>query len=112
MADYQLSLDTIQKLLQDPLAFSAGKPQFKSVPEMNAYLRGKGFRLTDNTAFGPQDPDARQLIYQGPNNVIVKIKTCGYQQGPRMGRATLSVEATDGKGTGWDNTLFKADGNG
>lgn len=112
MADYRLSLNTISSILKDPAAFSRGMPQFKNVPEMDASLHSKGFSLAKNEAFGPDDPEARQLIYQGPNDVIVKVKTRGYAMGPRAGRATLSIEAMDGKGTGWQNVLFKVDGTG
>jgi hypothetical protein len=113
MADFQKSLETIRGLLNDRSAFQDGKPQFKSVMELDQTLRSRGFRLGDNQPFGPQAlGDARQLIYEGPNNVIVKVKTRGYAMGPRANRPTLSIEATDGKGGGWDNVLFKADGNG
>jgi hypothetical protein len=57
-------------------------------------------------------PDARQLIYQGPNNVIVKVKTMGYAGGRRQGVATMSMEITNGKGIEWDNVLCKLDHNG
>jgi hypothetical protein len=112
MADYRLSLNTIHSILQDPAVFSAGRPLFTSVPEMDRSLISKGFALAKNESFGPDEPDARQLIYQGPNDVIVKIKTRGYAMGPRAGRATLSIEAMDGRGTGWENVLFKVDGTG
>jgi hypothetical protein len=112
MADYKASLETINFVLNDPKAFARGKPQFRNVREMDDCLRGKGFALVRNEAFGSDQPDARQLIYQGPNDVIVKVKTRGYERGPRKGRATLSIEALDGKGTGWENVLFKVDANG
>jgi hypothetical protein len=112
MADYKNSLETIYSVVHDARAFEGSKPRFKNVVEMDSFLRTKGFHLTDNQPFGPNEPDARQLIYQGPNNVIIKVKTRGYVQGRRMGRAFMSVEATDGKGTKWENTLFKVDSNG
>jgi hypothetical protein len=115
VADYKQSLNTVKALLDDPAAFKAGKPTFKNVAELDGFLRAKGFKLPagNNTKFGPpDDPDARQMIYMGPNNVVVKVKTAGYEGGPRMGRPTLSIEVTDGKGSLWENTLFKVDAGG
>jgi len=113
---YQDSLSTIQTIVGDPATFRGGKPQWKSVDEMDRFLTGKGFRLSAAEPMGPKGKtDGQQLIYEGPNNVIVKVKTRGYNDnGPpqRVGVATMSIEATDGKGTGWDNVLFKVDSNG
>src|SRR5690242_13072833 len=82
MPGYQDSLNTIQTIVGDPAAFRGGKPQWKTVEEMDRFLTGKGFRLTDAQAMGPKGkPDGQQLIYDGPNNVIVKVKTRGYSDG-------------------------------
>src|SRR5262245_32230438 len=116
MSDYQDSLNTIQTVVGDPAAFQGGKPQWKTTEEMDRYLTAKGFKLTDAQTMGPKGKaDGQQLIYEGPNNVIVKVKTRGYSDGgppQRVGVATMSIEATDGKGTGWDNVLFKVDSKG
>jgi hypothetical protein len=115
MANYKPALDLIKSLLEDPAAFRAGTPVFGSVTELHDYLTAKGFNLPDgnNTAYGPpDDPDARQLVYNGPNNIIIKLKTAGYASGPRRGRATMSIEVADGRGSAWENTLFKVDANG
>jgi hypothetical protein len=63
-----------------------------------------------NDPFGPQG--GRQLIYLGPDNIIIKVKTAGYSDGKRQGVATMSLEVTNGKGVGWEHTLFKVDANG
>jgi len=116
MADYQDSLTTIRAILSDPAAFRLGQPQWKSPAEFDRYLKTKGFRLTNAQAMGPSGlPDGQQLIYEGPSNVIVKIKTRGYNDnGPpqRVGVATMSIEATNGRSTEWADALFKVDGKG
>jgi hypothetical protein len=115
MADYRASLNTISALLNNPAAFQGGRPRFQSVAELDTFLRANGFSLPagNNTKYGPSaDPDARQLVYLGPNNVLVKVKTAGYESGQRKGRATLSIEVTDGKGSLWEHTLFKVDADG
>ena len=113
MSKYKDSLETIQTIVKDPAAFRGGVPQWKSSDEIDQYFTRRGFRLTGGEAWGPKGlPDGQQLIYEGPNNVIVKVKTRGYGEGGperRRGVATMSIEATDGKGTGWDNVLFKVD---
>jgi hypothetical protein len=110
------ALGTIKSLLDDGSAFRDGKPQFQTPEDIDRFATKKGFRLTQATAMGPQGmSDAQQLIWEGPNNVILKVKTRGYgNDGPpqRRGIATMSIEATDGKGTGWNNTLFKVDAQG
>lgn len=112
MADYRKALDLITTMLRDGKAFLNGRPQFRTPEEMHQFLTGKGFTLVRNEAFGPESPEARHLIYEGPHNVIVKVKTQGYAQGRRAGQATMSIEVTDGKGNAWGNTLFKVDGRG
>ena len=101
MSKYKESLETIQTIVKDPAAFRGGVPQWKSSDEIDQYFTRKGYRLTGGDAWGPKDqPDGRQLIYEGPNNVIVKVKTRGYGEGGperRRGVATMSIEATDGK---------------
>jgi hypothetical protein len=107
---YQESLREVQALLKDAQAFRNGRPVFKNVKEFDRYWRRRGFRLLKNEAFGPAG--GRQLIYEGDKNVIVKFKSAGYKDGPRMGKATMSLEVSDGKGVGWENALFKVDGEG
>src|SRR5205809_3936026 len=101
MSDHQNSLNTIRTIVSDAAAFQNGQPQWKSPEEFHRYLTNKGFRLTKTEQMGPKGlPDGQQLIYEGPNNVIVKIKTRGYNDnGPpqRVGVATMSIEASDGK---------------
>jgi hypothetical protein len=105
------SLESARALLQGLLVNRV--PKFKSIRELDAFLRSRGFKLIDNQPYGPKLPDARQLIYQGPDNIIVKIKTRGYAGGPNpRSNGTMSVEITDGKGIEWENTLFKLDSDG
>src|SRR5262249_25598467 len=114
LKEYEQSLQTIRTILNDPAAFKDGKPQFTSVEQLDRYITSKGFTLTKNHPFGPTQEfdDARQLIYEGPNNTVLKFKTRGYETGPRKGTATMSLEATDGRGGGWEDVLFKVDVNG
>jgi len=116
MSNYQQALNTILALLNDPAAFKNGSPQWKTVDEFDNYLKAKGYRITAAEKMGPSTlANGQQLIYEGPNNVIVKIKTRGYNDhGPkqRVGVGTMSIEATDGKGTKWENAIFKVDGQG
>ena len=107
---YRDSLQRIRNWLRDPGAFSNGRPVFKSIGEFDQYWRQQKFVLVKNDPFGP--PGGRQLIYRGPDNTVVKIKTMGYEGGPRMGRATMSLEITDGDGENWANTLCKVDAQG
>jgi hypothetical protein len=112
---YQLSLRRLGGYLQDAHAFQNGKPVFKTIQEFDQYWRKQqGFKLLRNDKFGYQGLkfQGRQLIYLGPDNTIVKVKTAGYTDGPRQGVATMSLEATNGKGVGWEHTLFKVDANG
>lgn len=115
-APHRQSLATIKAIVDDPAAFRGGQPQWKSTDEIDRYLTAKGFRLTATEAMGPKGlANGQQLIYEGPSNVIVKVKTRGYNDnGPpqRVGVATMSIEATDGKGSKWDNVLFKVDSQG
>lgn len=115
----QTVLQSARNLLGDLLT-TAGRPRFRSMQELDAFLRQGGYRLAakdGNTAFGPAG--GRQLIYEGPPiadgsagavRVIVKVKTRGYANGMRP-NGTMSVEVTRG-GTGWEHTLFKLDANG
>jgi hypothetical protein len=109
-ATYRDSLQRIQNWLKDPAAFNNGRPVFKSIGEFHEYWTRQKFVLVKNDPFGPEG--GRQLIYRGPDNTVVKIKTAGYSSGPRMGRATMSLEITDGDGENWANTLCKVDANG
>lgn len=116
MSSYHETLSTIHAILTDSNAFRGGQPQWKTMDDFDRYFTLKGFRLVAAERMGPSNQtNGQQLIYQGPNNVIIKIKTRGYNDnGPpqRVGVATMSIEATDGKGTGWDNAIFKVDGKG
>jgi hypothetical protein len=115
MSNPQESLKTIKSVLNDPKAFRGGKPLWKTPNEIHGYLQSKGFRLTNAQAMGPKGlPNGQQLIWEGPNNVIVKVKTRGYGEFPpqRVGVATMSIEATDGLGTQWENALYKVDSQG
>lgn len=89
-----------------------GSPKFKTVQELHEFLTNRGLTLRENIPFGPDHPDARQLLYATTDNrVVVKIKTMGYKDGTRAG-GTLSVEVTDGKGIKWENALYKLDRDG
>jgi hypothetical protein len=112
---YLVSLSRIQGYLQDQNAFQNGKPVFRTIQEFDHYWRDQqGFRRLRNDLFGYQGLKfpGRQLIYLGPDNTIVKVKTAGYSDGTRKGVATMSLEATNGEGVGWEHTLFKVDANG
>lgn len=90
----------------------AGKARFRTALEFDAAFRRNSFRLVSNDAFGPPHADARQLIYESPDHmVIVKVKTMGYPNGVRPG-GTMSIEITSGKGTAWKDVLCKIDGEG
>jgi hypothetical protein len=86
-----------------------GRPRFKSAQQLHDFMTRRGLALRENISFGPDHPDARQLLYATTDNrVVVKVKTMGYKDGTRGG-GTMSVEVTDGKGIKWENALYKLD---
>jgi hypothetical protein len=87
----------------------AGKARFRTPADFDGAFRRESFRLAVNDAFGPPHPDARQLIYESADRmVIIKVKTKGYPNGMRPG-GTMSIEITNGTGTAWKDVLCKLD---
>src|SRR4051794_39995261 len=90
---YQQSLEEATGLVQTLLA-GRQSPVFNSFRDLDAFLKGRGYKLTKAELFGPKDPtnpkgfvqDAAQAIYSnGEGTVIAKIKTRGYSDGKRGG---------------------------
>src|SRR5262249_17799113 len=105
---WRQALESVRNLLNEGV-LQDGNPKFRNTTQFDQFMRSRSFRLMKNEPFGPNVPNARQLIYQGRDNILIKIKTRGYEAGPRASRATMSIEVTDGSGTGWENALFKVD---
>lgn len=86
-----------------------GRVGFRSPAEFDAAFKQLGLRLVANVAFGPPHPEARQLIYESSDHmVIVKVKTMGYPNGVRRG-GTMSIEIANGNGTAWKDVVCKID---
>jgi hypothetical protein len=86
--------------------------KFRSVTELDRAIRSRGFQLLKNDAWGPSEPNARQLVYQGDKNIVARVKTRGDAAGLRASKPTMTVEVTDGRGTSPENVLFKVDAEG
>jgi hypothetical protein len=116
------ALQVARNVLRVVLDPETHKPKFTSLRRFHDALKGEDFQLADRQEYGP--PGGYQLIYQGRQGVIVKVKTKGYAGGRRRGQPTMSVELTDGvlrtdifdgekqTRTGWDNTWGKIDADG
>ncbi len=99
--------DLLAKLVDFTKTPRKVKEEFPDIKAFHEAVKMSGFHLIERRVWNP----GYQLLYQGPEGVVVKVKTKGYGGGVRP-HGTLSIELTDGKGFAWENTWCKIDATG